>query len=314
MRIKLLMLATVAASLTATAPARATLTLQFFTGRQTNQTVTGVPGDPTNPQTLTALTNWQTQGTFAGGPISSFTFAPGQTTEVLKVMLVDTFTGYGTGTPTSQYPTGSGYTIPDDNSIGLFQYAMKLTFNPAVATVAHDPVSNDGIATTYTVNGGGNLGTPTAAAASGAVQGTGSTNENAGYANNVFGPNFVTLGNIMFGFAKNNLANDDGTGSFVVGDPNTPIYRFTLANFVLTAAAPGAGTLTLSLPSTNPPSFSSSNGQNWDQIVWGPTLTNTYSIPVTVPVPEPSSMVLAGLVFSGIGYRLRRKKVAEVTA
>jgi len=92
------------------------------------------------------------------------------------------------------------------------------------------------------------------------------------------------------------------------------VFRYVLANFVLTAVGQGASVAALSLPSTTPPSFSDTNANNLDTQVWGPGLTNVFSIPVTVVAPEPSSMVLAGLVASGIGYRLRRKKVAEVVA
>jgi len=295
MRIKLLMLA-LAATLTATSSARATLSLQFFQGQQNFTPAPQGTPTPVNPTTLTGLKSWSTGGAnavaFPGGGITLPTVG---SQIIVKIMLVDTFSGFGTGTPTVDHPTGSGYVIPDDGSVGLFQFAMKLSFNPAVVTVAHDPVSGDGISNSYAVNGGGNF--------SNASAGTGQTNENANFANNVFGANFVTLGNIMFGFGNNANALDDGS-----------TYRFALANFVLTAVAPGAGTASLSLPATTPPSFSSSNSDNWDTQVWGPGLTNTFSIPVTVVAPEPSSMVLAGLVASGIGYRLRRKKIAAVVA
>jgi len=308
MRIKLLMLA-VAASLAATAPARAALSLQFFSGLQNlTPSVQGAP-NPTNPTTLLGLKNWQTNTSTTAFPGGGISMTVGQQL-VVKIVLVDTFTGYGTGTPTAAYPTGSGYIIPDDNSVGLFQFATKLTFNPAVTTVQHDPVNNDGVSNSYTVNGGGNFGTATGSAFP-AANGTGTTNENIGFANSAFGANFVTLGNIMSAGSFNSQANDDGTGNLVVGS-TAPVYRLVLASFVLTATGAGAGTEVLSIPNTPPPSFSSTNSDDWSSLVWGPGGTTTYSIPVTV-TPEPSSMVLAGLVVSGIGYRLRRKKVAEVT-
>jgi len=318
MRIKLLMLAAMIASLAATSRAPAALSLQWFKGQQNFGTNGVPPGDPTNPQSLIGLGNFQTIGANATA-ISSVTLPTVGNQIILKIMLVDTFTGYGTGTPTTANPTGSGYTFPDNNSVGLFQFAMKVTFNPTVASVIHDPVSADGISNTYTVNGGGNFGTVAGTNANlTSSNGTGSPNENAAFANNApqFGANFVTLGNILFSAARNNEQNDLNFGPWSNPDLSTnpaPTYRFALANLVLTATGPGVGSILLSLPGTPPPSFSNSNAQSLDTDVWGPTLSNTFSLPVTVVAPEPSSMVLAGLVVSGIGYRLRRKKVAEVT-
>jgi len=277
MRIKMLMLA-LAATLTATSSARATLSLQFGAGTQTFTTATGTAGTSTNPNTLTGLRNWSVPAQLAAIP----TLTTGQQ-YILKIILKDSFTGLGTGTG------GTGYTIPDDGSNTLFQFAMRLNYTPSLFAT-HDANASDGNAFTYTVNNG-----------AGAV--VTATNENVTYANNDFGANFQSLGNIML----NGLPNPGGGSDF----------RYTVANVVLTAGAPGTGNLFISLPNTSPPTFSMTDTPgafDLDHEIWGPSLTNTFSIPYTVVAPEPSSLVLAGLAFSGIGYRLRRKKVAEVAA
>jgi len=186
MRIKLLMLA-LAATLTATSSARATLSLQFFTGQQSFTAAPATPpATPINPNTLTGLKSWTTNTNTTAIPAGGISLPTVGSQVIVKIVLVDTFSGYGTGTPSfPNYPTGSGYTFPDDGSVGLFQFAMKLAFDPTKVTVAHDPNANDGSALSYTVNGGGGFGS-----VSPPINGSGTANENANFANNVFGANF----------------------------------------------------------------------------------------------------------------------------
>ncbi len=87
-----------------------------------------------------------------------------------------------------------------------------------------------------------------------------------------------------------------------------------IAVFRLNAVSPGSGNISLFDLNGSPTAagFGLNNGQNLDQYVFHPS-HGTYSLPVVVSVPEPSSMALAGVALAGIGWRKWRRSNA-VTA
>jgi hypothetical protein len=301
MRSKFFMLAAVA-MLAASMPAQAVLTLEFWSGVQTF-TPQGV-----GPASLSGLRVWNLSSPAGQAPLASLNIGAGTTQYIIRAVLRDT--------DNSIAQDGSGFTISQDpdadpnagtantNSRGLINYAARFTSTAPGVLAGTPDASQNGTATTLTIWKGG------AVAAS--------TGENETYAiNDPTGPGFFTFGSVPLGLDPiNNNAIVGGHSSF---NPSSNAVLYPLANILLTVNGPGAGTLQLSKPTTPPPTF----GTTWtdgvttfatslDSAVWGPGGTNVYSIPFTV-VPEPSSMILAGLAVTGLGVRLRRKFRRETT-
>ncbi len=88
-----------------------------------------------------------------------------------------------------------------------------------------------------------------------------------------------------------------------------------IAVFRMVAGVAGSGQITLFDLNTSPTAGGFGlqvAANNLDEYVFHPS-HGTYSLPVTVvPVPEPSSMALAGLALAGIGWRKLRRKTTKV--
>jgi hypothetical protein len=276
MRSKFFMLAC-AAMLTATVPAQAVLTLEWWSGPTQasafNATTSGTPSS------LVGLRNYNFVNSGGNSGIAKLTGPLNMNvgdSRIISLVLRDT-------------DVGSGFTL---DQWGLQTYAVSFGYMPGVLEGFRDTNGGDGMATTVTVgNQGGNN--------NGSATNPGNSQENAPFAVSNFDASHFTVGNLFFpvfsGF-------DEG------GNGTDNLYK--LANILVTATGPGAGALTMSKPTTPPPTFGSTDNQpaivSYDSEVWGVSGNTVYSLPFTV-VPEPSSMVLAGLAVSGLGYRLRRK-------
>jgi hypothetical protein len=277
MRSKLFILA-FAAMVTATVPAQAVLTLEWWSGpsaaNSLNATTSG------SPSSLIGLRNYSFTSAGIAKIVAPINLNVGES-RIISLVLRDT-------------DAGAGFTF---DAFGLQTYAVSFGYAPGVLEGTRDTNGNDNIATTVTVgNQGGN--------SAGSATNPGNSQDNAPFAVANFDASHFTVGNLFFpvfaGFDEGGL----GTNM---------LYK--LANIVITGAGNGAGNLTMSKPTTPPPTFGSTDGPNivsYDSEVWGVGGTTVYSLPFTV-VPEPSSMILAGMAVTGLGVRLRRKFRRETT-
>jgi hypothetical protein len=273
-----------ALALAAPPTVHAALTLEYWSGVQDFTPYDPATPSSYNPQTLGGLRNWDFTGQ---QKLSSLSLSAGSQ-YIVKVVLRDH----------DSVGNGSGYTLSGDgtfdNNHGLITFGFRFGYAPGVLVSTRDVNATDGKATTGTV-WSGTSSSPFA------------TQEVLPWTNQSMhhGVDFMSIGNLFF-----NPINANGISPFHQANGDV---LYPLANIVLTAVSTGTGVLTLSKPTIvgNNPSFGTivNIGQpggyviSYDSALWG-TGTTLASLGFTVtPAPEPSSMVLAALVVTGVGYR-----------
>jgi len=285
MRIKLFTLAMVAA-LATSLPVQAGAVLGFGYNNANQDmsidpaTPNSPPGSQTDPTIPIAFEDFtlgtkvgSTNGGSVGNSAGNPLVLPGNSDVVLQILMVDT--------------TPYTFTAGGVQNNRMFQWHTRLSnSNTSALQLQHDPSATDNAMVAFTVNDS------TAAP----QQNLNLDNSNWDSAN-PSSPTFVNIGNIL----QNGWA-FSGTG----------VRNYVLAQFVIhTTAAGGASTLQLSNPNYGgTPGSSTYGGTDVSAAVFA-TLPQLF-INVT-PVPEPTSMALAGMAVSGLLYRIRRKKkvVAE---
>ena len=246
---------------------------------------------------------------------SNFTLNAG-TQYIIKVVLRDHDNSLGDVGPVGN---GTGFTISNDpnadanagtasqNSSGIQIYGFRLvTSNAAMMGLNPDTVTNNNTAGGVSVwNTAGGTGAPT---------GNTATRENrpSAISDAPSTTAYTVASNPLNTDPTNNHTSVSGEAAF---NPTGRDVLYPLANLLITAGSVGSGQFTLqkagaaigtNFATSYTPDGIQFFGVDLDPFVWGAGGTNTYQIPFTV-VPEPSSMVLAGLAVSGLGYRLRRK-------
>jgi len=298
MRIKLSLLAVVAA-LATSLPVQAGAVLGFGyntsnPGPGGSQDISTDPNTPTSPPgsqtdrsipyafedftlgTKVGSTNGGAVGTSAGNPL----VLPGNTDVVLQIHMVDSAAYTFTGTN----PGASGQA-----PLFMFQWHVSINnSNTSAVQLQHDPSATDNAMVAMGVNNGNAFPSP--------QQNLNLDNTNWNSANPT-SPTFANEGNIY----------SAGWGLGGAG-----AHNYLLGHFVIhTTAAGGAATLSLANPNyPGTAAFSNMGGTDLSATVFA-TIPQLF-ISVT-PVPEPTSMALAGMAVSGLLYRIRRKKkdVAE---
>ncbi len=104
---------------------------------------------------------------------------------------------------------------------------------------------------------------------------------------------------------------DTGDGVFADAGilPPTPLFTFK----VVAGLTPGVGVIRLF--DLNPLVQNTGTfAGDFDPIIFAPAHNNYQLFINVIPVPEPSSMALAGLAFAGIGWRKLRRKTTKVAA
>jgi hypothetical protein len=205
--------------------------------------------------------------------------SPGETI-FLQIALRDT-----TGT-TLAWNTNGGAAGP--GSLGLGAFFIRFTGVPGIA-VNPSPTAPTNARLVH----GANYGTVTSG---------------------TFPPAFTQIGGLLnFGFEPGDVPNPAnqnriplfnlrivsvaaGSGAFTLGDPNPALSSVDNA-VLLNADISGV---------PNPGTF-----QSIDQLLFGPTSTNVYSLPYVL-IPEPSGFVLTGLAVAGLAWRAVRRRSAEV--
>jgi len=300
MRIKMFLLALVAA-LATTLPVQAGAVLGFGylttpAGAGGAQDLTfnpatptgGPPGSQTNPFVPFAFQKWgvgvkqgttngAASGTSAGNPL----VLPGNTDVVLQVQMVDG--GGGVYVFADDADPNAG---PTQSPLKSFHMRINNSNTSALA-LQHDPSATDNQMVAMGVNNGGISPKP--------EQNLNLDNQNWDSAN-PSSPNFVSIGNFL-----------QGTWVPFDGAQNSSLHNYVLGHFVIhTSSTGGLSMLSLVNPN-NPgtPAFANGDAVDMSAQVFA-TIPNLF-ISVT-PVPEPTSMALAGMAVSGLLYRIRRKK------
>lgn len=268
-------------------PAKAVVTLEFWSGVQDFTPYNSPAPSPFDPNTINGLRNWD----FAGQNKLTALSVPANSQFILKIVARDH----------DNVGNGSGYTwsgpsnAPNGN--GLFVFAVSFGFAPGVLWGTRD-ANTTGLGGQYDFNAN------TVTVWEGIDSAGDSTSKNMNFAILHYDSSHFTMGNLFF-----DAANKKGITPFQQANGDV---LYPLANLVLTAGPISqSGQLTLTKPTTPGPTFGSLDGSNvidYDTAVWGqfgiPVNPPTLAFTVT-PVPEPTSLVLVGLLIPAANYRRR---------
>jgi hypothetical protein len=222
MRSKFFMLA-IAALLAASMPAQAVLTLEFWLGGANSQSTTATTGG--TPSSILGLRQWSFTGaTQIVGPLN---LTVGDVRNIRAVL--------------RDHDPGAGYSL---DAFGLQSFAFSFGYVPGQLQGTRDTTANSA-APTATVWAGTTLG-------NGSTTISGPTQENAPFAIANFDATHFTLGNLFGGAVFTGATFQDGAGDWL----------YPLANLRLDAVGAGAGTLTMSKPTTTPPTFGNSEASH----------------------------------------------------
>lgn len=276
MRFKLFLLAAVAALATAM-PARADLVFEWrLASVQPPSAIANPPQEGNTDPTTQG--DYSTQ-VVAGTPIAGnvLNLAAGQTVFLQAVLRqID-----NTGPDTFTYVPGAGGDTGGLNGGGLFAYGVRVNNSaPTLATHVQPSANNNNTrgVNVYGFSGAG----PTVVNAT-----TGGSNPTVGSS------------------SPFTIFRDVADTDWYQVNGIYPLFNF---RFQAPASSPGGtGTLTFVDPSGGADIGSPLN-PNMDALIFPGAPVLTFNV---AAIPEPSSMVLAGLGLAGLGYRLRRKKVAK---
>jgi hypothetical protein len=281
MRFKLFLLVAVAALATAM-PARATIVLEWHFNSTPNTNYNVTPNPDQGPGGSNEFGDYPTNAVVGPAvPGNNLGVLNAGQTVFLQVVLhqidnvgpnVFTFNGPGT--------QGTQINVPPGNpgGGGLIGYGVRID-NSAPTLATHVQPSANSVNTRgtnlYGFNGNGASIVPTTGGGS------------------------LPAGSV----APFTIIRDVTTQDWFNSDGFYPLFNFRFQ----AAASPagGSGTLTFADPSGGA-DIGSQATPNMDAAIFANAPALTFSV-----VPEPSSMVLAGLGLAGLGYRLRRKKVAK---